>query len=284
MQSILNFLVKHNHWFLFIILEGISFVLLFSFNSYHGATMFTSANSVAGNIYSFVSDIGGYFNLKDENEILLEHNKELICQANAMREELRQYKDSALLANSSYTMQPSKEGFYFNTAKVINNSINKVNNFVTINKGKNDNIGQDMGVFNEKGVIGTVYQTSDNFALVMPLLNSKMQLSCRIKDDNNFCSLKWNGDDIRHAYINDLPRHGEFKKGDVVVTSGFSSTFPTGIPVGEIVEFTESSTSNFNSAKVRLFVDFSTIDNVFVVGNDGKEEQKALEESITEEQ
>ena len=283
MQSILNFFIRHNHWFLFILLEGISFVLLFSFNSYHGATMFTSVNGVAGNVYSALSDIDGYFSLKDENTALLEHNKELIRQANAMKEELRAYKDSAALADCVNTNGVSNDGYYFCTARVTNNSINRVNNFITINKGKSDRVDIDMGVFNEKGVVGKVYQVSDNFALVMPLLNSKTSLSCVIKGDNNFCSLKWTGDDILHANIDDLPRHGSFKKGDVVVTSGFSSIFPSDIPVGEIVEFTESETSNFNSAKVRLFVDFSSIDNVFVVGNDGKDEQKELEASITKE-
>lgn len=246
--------------------------------------MFTSVNSVAGNIYSAISDIDGYFNLKSENAALLEHNRELICQANAMKEELRAYKDSTALANCSYASDTSMDGYYFITAKVINNSINKLNNFITINKGKNNRVEQDMGVFNEKGVVGTVYQTSGNFALVMPLLNSKTQLSCKIKNDNNFCSLKWNGNDIQHAYIDDLPRHGAFKKGDIIVTSGFSSTFPPDIPVGEIVEYTKSETSNFNSAKVKLYVDFSSIGNVFIVGNDSKKEQKELEESIKEKQ
>ena len=244
--------------------------------------MFTSVNSVAGNVYSIISDIDGYFNLKNENEVLLEHNRELIVQVNAMKEELKMFKDSASLADNNYIMETSNEGYFFNSARVINNSLNKVDNYVTIDKGKEDRVSHDMGVFNEEGVVGTVYQASDNFALVIPLLNSKMLLSCRIKNDNNFCSLKWNGDDILHGYIEDLPRHGRFEKGDTVVTSGFSSTFPAGIPVGEIVEFIESPTSNFNTAKVRFFVDFSTIDKVFVVGNDRKREQQELEKSIDE--
>lgn len=280
MQSILNFLIKHNHWFLFLILEGISFVLLFSFSNYHGAVLFTSANSVAGNIYSALSDIEGYFSLEEENAALLEHNKELVSQANAMQEELRAYKDSAALSSNSYIEQRSGKGYSFSTARVINNSLNRVNNFVTIDKGSSSSIEQDMGVFNEKGVVGTVYQASENFALVMPLLNTRTKLSCRVMNDNNFCTLQWAGKDILHGFIDDLPRHGTFENGDTIITSGFSSTFPAGIPVGVIVELKKSETSNFNKAKVRFFVDFSSIDNLFIVGNDKKEEQRLLEESI----
>ena len=93
MQQILNFLIKHNHWFLFILLEGISFVLLFSFNRYQNAAMFTSTNEVAGNIYSFMSDVDGYFGLSDENESLVEQNRALISEIEQLKQELASFKD-----------------------------------------------------------------------------------------------------------------------------------------------------------------------------------------------
>ena len=274
MQQILNFLIKHNHWFLFILLEGISFVLLFSFNNYQSASMFTSTNEVAGNIYSMISDVDGYFTLNDENQALLEHNKELISEIEALKEELATLKDSSAIA----AFPDGK--FRFNTARAVNNSLNKLQNFITIDKGENDGIGSEMGVFNDKGVVGIIYQTSGNFSLVMPLLNSKSMLSCRVKGSNSFCTLRWHSEELQYSYLIDLPRYAIFQQGDTVVTSGFSSIFPADIPVGEIERLEDSDDGMFYRARVRLFVDFASIDNVFVVGNDNKKEQDTLEQSI----
>ena len=274
MQQILNFLIKHNHWFLFILLEGISFVLLFSFNNYQSASMFTSTNEVAGNIYSMISDVDGYFTLNDENQALLEHNKELISEIEALKEELATLKDSSAIA----AFPDGK--FRFNTARAVNNSLNKLQNFITIDKGENDGIGSEMGVFNDKGVVGIIYQTSGNFSLVMPLLNSKSMLSCRVKGSNSFCTLRWHGEELQYSYLIDLPRYAIFQQGDTVVTSGFSSIFPADIPVGEIERLEDSDDGMFYRARVRLFVDFASIDNVFVLGNDNKKEQDTLEQSI----
>lgn len=279
MQQILNFLIKHNHWFLFILLEGISFVLLFSFNHYQNAAMFTSANEFAGNIYSFMSDVDGYFGLSDENEALVEQNRVLINEIEQLKQELASFKDSTALATNSFAA-PLKGDFRFNTARAVNNSLNKVNNFITIDKGKNDGINSEMGVFNDKGVIGIIYKTSDNFSLVMPLLNSKSMLSCRVKGSNSFCTLRWNGEELQYSYLIDLPRYAIFQQGDTVVTSGFSSIFPADIPVGEIERLEDSDDGMFYRARVRLFVDFASIDNLFVVGNDNKLEQDTLEMSI----
>ena len=274
MQQILNFLIKHNHWFLFILLEGISFVLLFSFNNYQSASMFTSTNEVAGNIYSMISDVDGYFTLNDENQALLEHNKELISEIEALKKELATLKDSSAIA----AFPDGK--FRFNTARAVNNSLNKLQNFITIDKGEKDGIGSEMGVFNDKGVVGIIYQTSGNFSLVMPLLNSKSMLSCRVKGSNSFCTLRWHGEELQYSYLIDLPRYAIFQQGDTVVTSGFSSIFPADIPVGEIERLEDSDDGMFYRARVRLFVDFASIDNVFVVGNDDKKEQDTLEQSI----
>lgn len=279
MQQILNFLIKHNHWFLFILLEGISFVLLFSFNRYQNAAMFTSANEFAGNIYSLMSDVDGYFGLSDENEALVEQNRVLINEIEQLKQELASFKDSTALATNSFAA-PLKGDFRFNTARAVNNSLNKVNNFITIDKGKNDGINSEMGVFNDKGVIGIIYKTSDNFSLVMPLLNSKSMLSCRVKGSNSFCTLRWNGEELQYSYLIDLPRYAIFQQGDTVVTSGFSSIFPADIPVGEIERLENSDDGMFYRARVKLFVDFASIDNLFVVGNDNKLEQDTLEMSI----
>ena len=276
MQSVINFLIKHNHWFLLLVLEGISFVLIVSFNSYQGATMFTTANSVAGNIYMAISDVGSYFGLKSENAALQERNRELLGEVEMLRRELEALGDSSAVAR----LGKRAGAFSYYAASVVNNSINRIDNFITIDKGTADGLTTDMGVFDDRGVIGIVYRASDNFALVMPLLNSKSNLSCKIDGCNSFCSLQWQGGDTRYAHLVDLPQYATYEKGDTVITSGFSSFFPAGIPVGVIEETEEGDDEIFNRAKVRLFVDFSNIDKVYLVGNDKREEQILLEKEI----
>ncbi len=279
MQSILNLLVKYNHWFLFIVLEGISIVLLFCFNSYHNAVFFTSANSVAGNIYSMIADVEGYFALKDENQRLAEHNRQLTAKVQALGKELSAFKDSAAIAGSSL-IAANSEGYIFSTARVINSSLHRANNFITIDKGSKDGITTEMGVYNEQGVVGIVYQTSESFAIVLPLLNSKSMISCRVRGSNTFCTLKWDGTDLQHSYLIDLPRYALFEQGDTVTTSGFSAIFPAGIPVGEIMSLEDTDDGMFYRARVRLFTDFSSISGLFVVGHSKKEELQELEESM----
>ena len=278
MQTIINFLIKYNHWFLLLVLEGISFVLIVRFNSYQGATAFTTANKVAGNICMAINDVDGYFRLKSENSTLQEHNKELLDEIQILRRELEMHKDSISIAQM--TSGKSSDCFTYHAATVVNSSINKTNNFITIDKGSADGITDEMGVFDRRGVIGVVYSTSENFALVLPLLNSKSSLSCRIKGCNSFCSLQWNGGDTRYAYLIDLPQYATYAKGDTVTTSGFSSFFPADIPVGIIEETGIDDDDIFNHAKVKLFVDFADIEKVYLVGNSKREEQEQLEKMV----
>lgn len=278
MRSILDILIKHNHWFVLLLLEGISVVLIVCFNNYQSATMFTSANSIAGNVYSAMSDVSSYFSLKSENEVLVEHNKKLTNDIEVLKTRLRTYEDSVAIANLGGASR-TDEGYYYNAARVVNNSINKVNNYITIDKGYAQGVTDQMGVFNNRGVIGITYTASENFAIVLPLLNSKSIISCKVKN-NSLCTLKWDGDDTRYSYLIDLPRYELFEKGDTVFTSGFSSILPAGIPIGQIDRLEDSADGQSYRARVELFVDFSEIDNVYVVGHTNREEQLELEKSI----
>lgn len=278
MRTILDILIKHNHWFLFILLEGISFVLIVCFNNYQSATMFTSTNKIAGNVYSAITDVRGYFDLKNENKELVEHNTELLNEIETLKNRLRLHEDSTAIAGIMHNTN-IHDGFYYNTARVVNSSTNKVNNYITIDKGTLQGVKDQMGVFNSHGVIGITYTSSKNFTVVLPLLNSKSIISCKVKG-NTLCTLKWDGNDTRYSYLIDLPRYELFAKGDTVVTSGFSSIFPAGIPLGKIDRLEDSADGQSYRARVELFVDFTAIDNVFVVSNDNMQEQEKLEYSI----
>ena len=279
MHTLLNFFIKHNHWFLFLLLEGIGVMLIVQFNNYQNAKMFTSANSVAGNLFAAITDVNSYFALKSENARLLQYNKELNGQVTALKARLAQHQDSAMVA----TLPHKANGFFYNSATVANNALNAVNNYITIDKGTADGVEAEMGVFCNEGVVGIIYTASEHYSVVIPLLNSKSSISCRVKGSDSFCTLQWDGSDTRYSYLVDLPRYTKFEIGDTVVTSGFSSIFPADIPVGIIERTEDSDDGMFAQARVELFTNFATLRKVYIVGNEGRKEQWELENSISKE-
>lgn len=283
MQTILNFLVKHNHWFLLLLLEGISFMLIVHFNNYQRAAFFTATNSTVGEIYSAISDIDSYFGLRNENELLKQHNAELLGEITELKSAMRELGSREALLTDTMVRNLCS-GYTFFTANVVNNSLNSINNFIVLDKGTEDGISQEMGVFSSKGVVGVIYLASKNYSLVLPLLNSKSSTSCRIVGDEGASVplLQWDGGDIRYSYLVDLPRYTKFEKGDTVVTSGHSEIFPGGITVGTIEDVENSVDGMFYRAKVRLSTNFASLESVFVVGNKGQSELKELMNKIPE--
>lgn len=278
MRNLLDFFLKYNHWFLFILLELVCFVLLFRFNHYQGSAFFTSANQLAGGVHQMASNVTGYFHLKTVNDALVQKNVELEMQVEQMSHAL-----AALTADSSDITRMKQEalkGYTIRKARVISNSLTHADNYITLDKGEADGIRSEMGVVDGNGVVGIVYLTSQHYAVVIPVLNSKSSISCKIKGSDYFGFLKWEGGSSQYATVKDMPRHSLFSKGDTVVTSGHSAVFPAGIPVGTVEDITDSHDGLSYLLKVKLFTDFARLDDVRVIARDGQREQYELEQKL----
>ncbi|WP_455592020.1 rod shape-determining protein MreC [Bacteroides sp.] len=279
MRNLLNFLLKYNYWFLFLLLEVASFVLLFRFNHYQQSVFFSSANVVTGKVLDVSGGITSYFHLKSVNEDLLDRNMQLEQQINNLEKALMAYQvDSSQL--SSIKNIPSTDYKLFK-ARVINNSLNQVDNYITLNKGAKDGIRPEMGVVDGNGVVGIVYETSSHYSVVISVLNSKSSISCKIVGSEYFGYLKWEHGDSQYAYLKDLPRHAEFNLGDTVVTSGYSTVFPEGIVVGTVDDMSDSNDGLSYLLKVKLATNFGKVSDVRVIAKTGQEEQKELEQKST---
>lgn len=278
MRNLLDFLMKYNNWFLFILLEVISFTLLFRFNSYQGSAFFTSSNRMAGAVYKAANQVTGYFYLKSINDDLAQKNVELELQVEHLRERL------ADLTNDTSGIERIKKeslaGYELFKAKVINNSLTHADNYITLDKGKKDGVRSEMGVVDGNGVVGIVYLVSDHYSLVIPVLNSKSSISCKIKRSDYFGFLKWEGGDSQYAVVKDMPRHSLFSLGDTIVTSGHSAVFPSGIPVGIVEDIADSHDGLSYVLKVKLFTDFGKLNDVRVIARKGLDEQKELEKRV----
>lgn len=276
MRNLLNFLLKYNHWFLFILLEVISFVLLFRFNHYQHSVYFSSANAVAGKVYEVSGGITSYFHLKSVNEDLLDRIMELEQQNHNLEDALGRHLSDSTELNSIRNL-PNTDYQVFK-ARVINNSLNLVDNYITLNRGSKDGIRPEMGVVDGNGVVGIVYDTSSHYSRAISVLNSKSSISCKIVGSEYFGYLKWEYGDSRYAYLKDLPRHAEFNLGDTVVTSGYSTVFPEGIMIGTVDDMADSNDGLSYLLKVKLATDFGKVSEVRVIARTGQHEQKELEQ------
>lgn len=265
MNNLTEFLAKYKHWFLFVLLEVCSLVLLFRFNNYQGSVWFTSANYVAGWAYEAGSELTSYLTMGKANEELTQRNVLLEQQVRELSARLYdKTHDPRYLKRGQYRFL---EPFKLIPAKVVSSTLNKANNFITINKGSWDGVRKDMGVVCGNGVVGTVYLVGIHYSVIIPVLNSKSNISCSIQERDYFGYLHWTSGPSSIAYLDDVPRHARFRIGDRVVTSGYSAIFPAGVLVGKVKHVYNSVDGLSFRIAVKLSTDFGNLRDVCVIDN-----------------
>lgn len=279
MQGLLDFLKRYSHLFLFALLEGGGLLLFFRFNFYQGSVWFTSANAFSGAIKEWEAGILSYASLGERNKVLMERNIVLEKRVAALSHMLEdaghdstatEIRQAELLAD--FDMIP---------AEVVDNSITKHDNYLTINKGLADGVRPEMGVVCGTGAVGIVYQASPHYAIVMPLLNNKSNVSCRLRGTGYFGYLRWEGGHPLYATLGDIPRHARIRKGMAVETSGFSAVFPAGLFVGNVAGVENSEDGLSYEVRVNLGTDFARLRDVCVLPSSGKAEIDSLQRAAT---
>lgn len=274
MSNFITWLKTHLHWFVFLFLEVASMVMLFRFNSYHNSIWVTQANAVAGQVVEWEADYHSYIQLREVNDILTRQNIALQLSNERMRQEL-----DSLLHDSTQTerlMTSRVADFERIHAHVISNSVKNKDNIIMLDKGSADGVMNEMGVISGTGPVGIVYAVSEHYSLVLPILNSKSNISCRLRGTNYFGSLSWRGGKVLEAYLNDIPHHAKCNVGDQVETSGYSSVFPPGIFVGKVAQIRNSKDGQSYELKVRLSTDISVLRDVCILKNPCKDEIDSL--------
>lgn len=257
MYNLLRFLKKYNNILLFLILEVLCIIMLMNNLPYQKRKLANVGNAISGGFFKTKTNWSNYFSLREENEKIVEHNAFLMSQL---------YK--ANVDTSALYETPSLDvDFNFITANVINNSVDNVNNYLLIDKGRRNGIKKDMGVICGDGVVGKVVNVTEHYASVMSMLHPYSVVSARFIDNQHIANVTWNNRNYRFGTVNDIPLHLVLEKGDTLVTSGFSNIYPADIMIGTIEEMLESDSKDFNSAKVRFSTNFSTLRHVFVIEN-----------------
>jgi len=280
MRKLLDFIVRKRHWFLFVLLEIACLVLIYQNSNYQRSVLISTTNVITGNIASLSGNISGFFNMRTINRELAEKNGELAMQLLQLQNKIEQLQAQEVPFDGLVTDSARLFPYKFIMAQVKNNSVTQLSNYITINKGGKDGITPQMGVVSEGGVVGIVSLVSDYFSVVLPVLNPKFRLSCKVLGSNYAGSLVWDGRSARYAQLKELPRHVEFQKGDTVVTSGYSAIFPTGIIIGTVADYRREHDDNFYTLEVELSTNFQALDYVRVLINEEQMEQWKLEKEV----
>ena len=274
MQQIINFVIRNKIFLLFLMLFGVSLALTIQSNSYQKSKFINSANFFTGGIYKQANGIGQYFDLKQENDILLQENNRLksLLYNHTSDLKITTIQDS-ILNHGNYNLTP---------AKVYKNSYSLPKNYITINKGSNDSIFEDYGVITSKGIVGIIDNTSGNYASILSILNTKSRINAQLKKSNHIGSLVWNAESSELAQLIDVSKFAPIAIGDTIITGGQSTIFPKGVPIGTIHTFNVDNNGDTYTIDVKLFNDMANIGHVYIIKNKDAKEIKKLQNAVDE--
>jgi rod shape-determining protein MreC len=271
MGRVFLFIYQYRAFFTFLMLELFCSWLIVVNNQYQGASFFNSANSFVAGINGFSQNTKQYFSLRETNTLLSEENTTL-------RRKLEQFNQAALKIDTIGPADSSAiKRFDFVSAKVVNNSVERQTNFVTINRGSEDGIKAGMAVISTQGVVGKVKITSDHYSVVTSLLNIDIMVSAIMQRTGYFGTIEWDGGNPDYVKLKFIPLHVKPVVGDTIVTSGYSGVFPEGIMIGTISAVNHGRETSFHDLDVKLSQDFRKLSFTMVIKSNLKSELDSLE-------
>ena len=262
MQNLLKFILRYGNFLVFLLLEVAAFFLIVRTNAYPRSTVVSTANSMVAWQYEVEAKIVGYFRLRSVNERLAEENA-------LLRSQIAYLQDSTAVYPMRYAV-----------ARVVQMTKDSHRNFLTIDKGEQDGVYSGMGVRNDEGVVGIVCTVGRHYSVVLPIINTQANLSCRFLKNDYIGTLRWGGYDTRYAQLDDVATHLDVHMGDTIVTSGLSTNFPYGVPVGVVEECTLEAGASCYTIKLRLMTNFRQLRYVELIDNPSKTEIEHLADTM----
>lgn len=274
MRTLIQFVIRNSFIIVFVLLELISFVFVIKSNHPHHERFINSANAINATVSGWFYGWREYFHLQEMNDELVEENRILRSRMRNSFDEVNQPKK--VMKDSSL-----RQRYFYISAQVVNNTVDRQKNYLTISKGSEDGITPNMAVISPAGVVGIVNSVSSHYATVISVLHRDCHISAKFKKNNYFGSIYWDGVDYRTVKLDEVPYHVPVQKGDVVVTNTFSNIFPTGIPIGIVQSVNKNGAESFYDITIALATNFKTVDYVYVVTDIFKNERDSLEQNIT---
>lgn len=271
MRQLFYLIYKYRVLFIFLLLEIGALWLVVNRNSYQRVALVSSANEITGSVDAFTNDVSYYVQLRNTNDTLMNENARLRQLANSLYNKVKEVPSESI--NRPYNFIP---------ARVVNNSVFRNNNYITIDKGTEDGIAPGMGIISSRGVVGQVKACSKHFSTVYSVLHTKLLISSRLERLKVMGTTKWDTGDPDFGSLLYIPRNVEVQKGDSVVTSGYNSVFPESVLIGTVEKVEQLASESFLAIEIRFATDFQQLTYVYAVNYKLKEERKALEEATVE--
>ena len=277
MRNLFRYLLRNHVILIFLVLEAISVYMVINYNNYQKVKFLNSSNNISASVFKNYSKIVNYFNLSDINLRLADENAKLRTILNY------NLQSAPNITDLSDSITKNRIGLTYLSARVINNSTNKQYNYLTLDKGRKQGISPGQGVIAENGIVGLVINVSESFSVALSLLNNRWSISSKLKRNDYFGSLIWDGGDYRYAELKEIPFHVPLVIGDTIVTSGFSSIFPEGLMIGTIDQYNQRSGGSFYYVRVKLSTDFKSLTFVDIINNPAQAEIETLKQATQNE-
>ncbi|QCX53049.1 rod shape-determining protein MreC [Elizabethkingia sp. JS20170427COW] len=276
MSFLIRLFSKNAFFFFFLFLQIIAVVLIFRKNAIQQSFIAAQTSAFDSRISGYIDEGTSYLKLKQINENLVAQNKALMAEI---------YGKDSLYNPTIVRVDDRAKGqqiYTFVDAEVISNSINRSDNYFTINRGKNQGIAPEMGVISPNGIGGIVINTTQNFALVQSILSiHKIRINASLKNSGFFGTLTWKGEDSRIMHLSDIPKYVPLKIGDTVITDNKSTIFPSGIMIGRIAGYDVDPKTGFWDIAVELNENLGQTQKVYVVRNLKRAEIKQIQDTLT---
>ena len=276
MLNIFAFLRRYFTFIVFVVLQFVSLWMLFSYNRFHRAAFLGVASEVTGRVNTQVDKLDDYFHQGEEARRVHRMNDSLM---NLLKDNFS-FPDTAQKAvvdTLRFDTTAAIRRYVWRDAKVVYNTINSDQNYLQLNRGGKYGIRDEMAVLSSDGsVVGVVVNVSPNFSQVMSLLHVQSSVSAEHQRTGTLGKIEWDGKDPKFVQLRGISRSVDVKVGDSVVTSRYSYNFPPNYLIGRIAEIGNDPATGFYMLKVRTAVNFSTIQQVFVVENLLRDEQLKL--------
>ena len=281
MIKLILFLKKIHFFLLFIILEALAIHYYANSTSYTKVKLVTASNYVVGGLYAQLSGVHSFFNLRRENRRLVEELAQLHNELDALRPDTTRSVSVPLSARDSALLLDPAGGrrYEYYEARVVNNTFTRQENYITLNKGALDGMQPNMAVISGDGIVGYILSCSDHYSVCMSVLNREFNTSGRIKGEDYFGSIYWDGVSYEYVTLTEIPKYAPIEKGDTILTTDYSSIFPPDVMIGTVESF-ELQNATYYEVKVKLHTNMARVNYVLAVKYLDAEEREALEESV----
>lgn len=251
----------------FIILEAAALTILGMSDSIQSAWIGRGMTNIAGGLWGSAERVHGYFNLREKNDSLASANVRLYNQLVNSREQFAR--------NTAPQWMRIRTDFQIQKASVVTMTRGSQHNYMILDRGSVDGVRPDDGVITDRGVVGIVQSVTERYSRVITFENQGMVLGTKVGHDGAVGATRWTGHSDHSATMSDVPIHAPVEIGDTIYTSGYSTIFPSDIPVGVVLS---RSVENGSSAelKVAMFENYRQIHSVCVVRNNNASEIKSL--------